>query len=166
MLRSTRQGAQITSVAKISQANSSTDCFSRYLKPFETWDIFSPQGVLFVVRGQCFVHFVWASAVALPDGVKTCTLPVSWLTLFYITSCQVTCLVDHHIHPPQSEKSAMEKNIDVVVLWCLSFVQKKDRILLFIISFCTLIDHVRSYFVKIFVNLYEYYDPFGPVCLL
>lgn len=43
---------------------------------------------------------------------------------------------------------------------------KKERILLFIISFCTLIDHVRSYFVKIFVNLYDYYDPFGPVCLL
>lgn len=49
---------------KYRKANLSTDCFSRYLKPFETWDIFFLQGVLFVVRGRCFVHFVWASAVA------------------------------------------------------------------------------------------------------
>lgn len=83
----------------ITNRNISTDCFSRLFEIIETWDIFFLQGVLFVVRGRCFVHFVWASAVAYPDDVKTCILPVSWLTLFYITSCRVKCLVNHHMYP-------------------------------------------------------------------
>lgn len=91
------------------------------------------------------------------------------LTVFSLcTSCQLTHSVlhhilsgempcHHHIYLPWSEKSAMEKILMLLFCDVCHLYRKKDRNLLFIISFCTLIDHVRSYFVKIFVNLYDYY---------
>lgn len=111
---------------KYHKANLSTDCFSRYLKPFETWDVFSLQGVLFVVRGRCFVHFVWASAVAYPDGVKPAHFlsadslcftshPVRWLASSITTSI------------PLSLKNLLWKKILMLLFCDVCHLYRKKR---------------------------------------
>lgn len=116
---------------------------------------FVPSAVL-VGRGRCFVHFVWASGVVRPDGVKTRTLPVSWLTVLHHIRVTATSITpSNSLSPCQSEKKnccgkliSMLSSCDV----CHLYRWKKTEFF-FLRSFCTRVDRVGSCFVKIFVNL-------------
>lgn len=108
-------------------------------------------------RGWCFLYiFVWASAVACPDHVK----PVHFLSVD-ITSCQVKRLVDH-IHPTRVWKKKQRLSFRGVC----HLYRKRTKKSLFLIISVHLLTVIGSHFLRIFVNLYNDSDPFGPVCLL
>lgn len=103
-----------------------------------------------------FVHFCMSECRGLSWPCKTCALPVS---RHHILSGETP----RRSHPSHS---SLKKKQRLSFLGVCHLYRKRTKKSLFLIISVHLLTVIGSHFLRIFVNLYNDSDPFGPVCLL